>query len=168
MPASMRHNMHGILFTRKAPLKLSIQYLSVLKHILATCLFWSLQPLPEVQETNMCSLCLPLEFGSYTVCPKVSIINCVIKGSSYPPNKQRHGSEKETPGAWRQRQTCLPCCPVTQTHVHRVGDAIQPSHFLSSPSPSTFNLTQHQGLFQCVSSLYQVAKVLELQLQYQS
>ena len=36
----------------------------------------------------------------------------------------------------------------TQTHVHQVGDAIQPSHPLSSPSPSAFNLSQHQGLFQ--------------------
>ena len=56
---------------------------------------------------------------------------------------------------------------ITQTHVHQVGDAIQPSH-LSSPSPPTFNLSQHQGLFQGVSSLHQVAKVLELQLQHQS
>ena len=56
----------------------------------------------------------------------------------------------------------------TQTHVHRVGDAIQPSHPLSSPSPPTFNLSQHQGLFQCISSLPQVAKVLEFQLQHQS
>ena len=56
----------------------------------------------------------------------------------------------------------------TQTHVHRVGDAIQPSHPLSSPSPPAFNLSQHQGLFQCVSSLHQVAKVLEFQLQHQS
>ena len=52
----------------------------------------------------------------------------------------------------------------TQTHVHRVGDAIQPSHPLSSPSPPTFNLSQHQGLLQWVSSSHQVAKVLELQL----
>ena len=55
-----------------------------------------------------------------------------------------------------------------QTHVHWVGDAIQPSHPLSSPSPPAFNLSQHQGLFQWVSSLDQVAKVLELQLQHQS
>ena len=54
-----------------------------------------------------------------------------------------------------------------QTHVHRVGDAIQPSHPLLSPSPSTFNLSQHQGLFQWVSSLHQMARVLELQLQHQ-
>ena len=51
----------------------------------------------------------------------------------------------------------------TQTHVHRVGDAIQPSH-LSSLSPPAFNLSQHQGLFQSVSSSHQVAKVLEFQL----
>ena len=57
---------------------------------------------------------------------------------------------------------------LAQTHVHWVGDAIQPSHPLSSPSPPAFNLSQHQGLFQWVSSSYQVAKVLELQLQQQS
>jgi len=53
----------------------------------------------------------------------------------------------------------------TQTHVHWVGDAIQPSHPLWSPSQPTFNLSQHQDLFQWVSSSHQVAKVLELQLQ---
>ena len=57
---------------------------------------------------------------------------------------------------------------LAQTHVHRVDDAIQPSHPLSSPSPPAFNLCQHQGLFQWVSSLNQVAKVLALQLQPQS
>ena len=57
---------------------------------------------------------------------------------------------------------------LTQTHVHWVGDAIQPSHPLSSPSPPAFNLPQNQGLFQWVSSSHQVAKVLELQLQHQS
>ena len=56
----------------------------------------------------------------------------------------------------------------TQTHVHWVGDTIQPSHPLSSPSPPAFNFSQHQGLFQRVSSLNQVAKVLEFQLQHQS
>ena len=77
-------------------------------------------------------------------------------------------------------QLCLPICdpmdcsmpgfPVhhqlpelPQTHVHRVSDAIQPSHALSSLSPPAFNLCQHQGLFQWVSPLHQVAKVLEFQ-----
>ena len=57
---------------------------------------------------------------------------------------------------------------LTHSHVHRVGDAIQPSHPLLSPSPPVFNLSQHQGLFQWVSSLHQVAKILEFQLQHQS
>ena len=56
----------------------------------------------------------------------------------------------------------------TQTHAHRVGDAIQPSHPLSSPSPPAPNPSQHQGLFQRVNSSHEVAKVLEFQLQYQS
>ena len=57
---------------------------------------------------------------------------------------------------------------LTQIHVHRVGDAIQPSRPLSSPSSPTFYLSQHQGLFQRVGSSHQVAKVLEFQLQHQS
>ena len=56
----------------------------------------------------------------------------------------------------------------TQTHVHWVGDAIQLSHPLSSPSPPAPNPSQHQGLFQWVSSAHEVAKVLEFQLQHQS
>ena len=56
----------------------------------------------------------------------------------------------------------------TQTHVHRVGDAIQTSHPLLSPSPPAPNPSQHQGLFQWVSSSHEVAKVLEFQLQHQS
>ena len=56
----------------------------------------------------------------------------------------------------------------TQTHIHRVGDAIQPSHPLLSPSPHAPNPSQHQGLFQYVNSSHEVAKVLEFQLQHQS
>ena len=55
-----------------------------------------------------------------------------------------------------------------QIHVHWVGDAIQPSHPLSPPSSPALSLSQHQGLSQWVTSLHQVAKVLELQLQHQS
>ena len=57
---------------------------------------------------------------------------------------------------------------LAQTHVHQVGDAIQPFHPLLSLSPLASNLSQHQGFFQGVSSLHQVAKVLEFQLQHQS
>ena len=57
---------------------------------------------------------------------------------------------------------------LAQTHIHQVCDAIQPSHPLLSASHPAVNLSQHQGLFQWVSSSHQVAKVLELQLQHQS
>ena len=63
----------------------------------------------------------------------------------------------------------IPCpchlLELVQTHVHQVGDAIQSSHPLSSPSSPAFNLCQHQGLFQWVSSSHQLAKILELQHQ---
>ena len=65
----------------------------------------------------------------------------------------------------------MPSLPVhhqlpefTQTHVHQVGDAIQPSHPLSSPSSPAPNPSQHQTLFQSVNSSHEVAKVLEFQL----
>ena len=108
------------------------------------------------------------------------------------------GEEEERRG-WRRKgkfssvtQSCLTLCnpmnrstpslPVhhqlrefTQTHVQWVSDAIQPFHPLSSPSPPTFNLSKHQGLFQWVNTLHEVAssshhvaKVLEFQLQHQS
>ena len=57
---------------------------------------------------------------------------------------------------------------LAQTHAHQVGDAIQPSHPLSSPSPPAPNPSQHQGLFKCVNSSHEVAKVLEFQPQHQS
>ena len=57
---------------------------------------------------------------------------------------------------------------LEQTHVHQVGDANKPSRHLLPPSPPAFNLSQHQGLLQEVSSSHQVATVLELQLQHQS
>ena len=86
------------------------------------------------------------------------------------------------PECAKSPQSCLTLCdsltlpgfPVhhqlpelTQTHIHWVGDAIQPSHPLLSPSPSTLSHSQHQGLFQWVSSLHQVAKVVQFQLQHQ-
>ena len=70
---------------------------------------------------------------------------------------------------------CTPGFPVhhqllklTQTHVHWVGDAIQPLHFLSYPSLPAFSLSQHQRLFEWVSFSHQVAKILQFQLQHQS
>ena len=78
------------------------------------------------------------------------------------------------PALWSPMDCSTPGFPVhhqlpepTQTHVHWVGDAIQPSYPLSSPSPPTFNPSQLQGLFKRVISSQKVAKVLEFQLQHQ-
>ena len=79
------------------------------------------------------------------------------------------------PTLWDSMDYSMPGFPVhhqlpefIQTCVHWISDAIQPSHPLSSPSPPTFNLFQHQSLFKWVSSSHQVANVLEFQLQHQS
>ena len=56
----------------------------------------------------------------------------------------------------------------TETHVHRVSGAIQPSHPLSSPSPPAPNPSQHHSLFQWINSSHEVAKVLEFQLYHHS
>ena len=92
-----------------------------------------------------------------TVLPSVQFSRSVMSDSLGPMNRS-------TPGLPVHHQ--LP--EFTQTHVHCVSDAIQPSHPLLSPSPLAFNLFQHRGLFKWVSSLDQVAKVLEFQLQHQS
>ena len=101
-------------------------------------------------------------------------------------NNQLCGSPLRTQSQFSSvAQSCLTLCnpmnrstpglPVhhqlpesTQTHVHWVSDAIQPSSPLSSPSPPALNIFQHQGLFWWVHSSHQVAKVLEFQLQHQS
>ena len=79
------------------------------------------------------------------------------------------------PTLWDPMNCSTPGLPVhhqllefTQTHVHRVSDAIQPSHPLSSPSPPALYPIHHQGLFQWVNSLHEVAKVLEFELHCQS
>ena len=63
---------------------------------------------------------------------------------------------------------CHQLLELAQTHVHWVGEAIKPSHPLLSPDPPLFNLPQHQGLFQWVSSSHQVVKILEFHLKHQS
>ena len=86
-------------------------------------------------------------------------------------NNQFSSVAQSCPTLWNPMNLSTPGLPIhhqlpefTQTHVHRVGDAIQSSHPLSSPSPPALNLSQHQGLFKCASSSYQVAKVLQFQL----
>ena len=90
-------------------------------------------------------------------CSSVQFSHSVMSNSLWP-------MDCSTPGLPVYHQFPEPA----QTHVHWVSDAIQPSQPLSSPSPSAFNLSQHQGLFKWVSSSHQEAKVLDFQLQPQS
>ena len=83
--------------------------------------------------------------------------SCSVMSYSLRPHELQHA-----------RPPCpLPTPGIYTTHVHRVGDAIQPSHPLLSPSPPGPNPSQQQGLFQWISSSHQVTKVLEFQLQHQ-
>ena len=85
-------------------------------------------------------------------------ISHAVVSDSLPPHELQHARPpcpSPTPGVHSE---------FTQTHVHRVGDVIQPSHPLSSPSPPAPNPSQHQSLFQWVNSSHEVAKVLEFQL----
>ena len=99
----------------------------------------------------------PSQFCGVIIFSSVQFSRSVVSDSLRP-----HEPQHARPPCYHQ----LP--ESTQTHVHRVSDAIQPSHSLSSPSPPALNLSQHQGLFQGVSSSHQVAKLLEFQLQHQT
>ena len=107
---------------------------------------WSMDSLPLSDQEK--SPCLSSQFSSVTQ-------SCLTLCD--PMNRS-------TPGLRVHHQ--LP--ELTQTHAQWVGDAIQPSHPLSSPSPPAPSPSQHQGLFQWVNSSHEVAKVLEFQLQHQS
>ena len=124
------------------------------------------------------AVCLDILNPVLNVCLKL-----VMEGLSFSPLKKKKSwnSLRSSVQFSSVAQSCPTLCdpmncstpglPVhqqlpefTQTHVHRVGDAIQPSHLLSSPSPLAPNPSQHQGLFQWVNSSHEVAKVREFQL----
>ena len=91
---------------------------------------------------------------------EMSVLNESFTSVQFSPVAQSYPMSRSTPGLPVHHH--LP--EFTQTHVHRVSDATQPSHSLSFPSPPAFNLSQHQDLFKWVNSSHQVAKVLEFQL----
>ena len=116
----------------------------------------------------------------YTVGENVNSCSHYGKGYEVPQNTDNRtdiSSVQSLSNVWlcNPRDCSTPGFPVhhqllelAQTQVHWVGDAIQSSHPLLSPSPSVSNLSQYQSLFQGVSSSHQVHKVLEFQLQHQS
>ena len=129
-----------------------------------------LMSIASVMSSNHLILChplllLPSIFPSIRVFSSESVLHTgSVQFSHSVMSNSLRPMDCSTPGLLVHHQ--LP--ESTQIHVHWVGDAIQPSHPLSSPSLPALNLTQHQGLFKWVSSSHQVAKVLEFQLQHQS
>ena len=144
---------------------------------------WPWGPLKSGTQTPPSFPSLPLQSGYFSMLP---LFLYTIPSSSHTKEDMVATSPRLTspPQFSSVSQSCLTLCdpmssstpglPVyhqvpefTQTHVHWVSDAIQPSHPLSSPFPPAFNLSQYQGLFKWASSSHQVAKVLEFQLQQQ-
>ena len=117
---------------------------------------------------------LPLSFSlsSFIRWEKSSSISYILKNFLIIRCSVQFSSVTQScPTLWDPTNHSSPGLPVhqqlpefTQTHVHRVGDAIQPSHPLLSPSPPAPNPSQYQSLFQWVNSSHEVAKVLEFQL----
>ena len=137
-------------------------------------------------ETNYSIICTTFNFSWIEITGIfishyifAGVLKCYLHHTSLPWNYGRSAMfssvSQSCPTLCNPMDCSTPGLPVhhqlpelTQTHVHRVGDAIQPSHPLSSPSPPAFNLSQRQGLFKWVSSLHQVVQVLAFQLQHQS
>ena len=130
--------------------------------ILPCCSCVSIMPLGLSGEL----LCLLVARTRAKCCPFAILVMFPFQFSSVAQSCPTlcNPMNRSTPGLPVHHQ--LP--EFTQTHVHWVGSAIQPSHPLSSPFPPALNLSQHQGLFKWVSSSHQLAKVLEFQLQHQS
>ena len=122
--------------------------------------------LEDVLESN-CSISSSL--GPHSCCSSFSPPGCTYDLMLFLFSRSAMSNSFWPHGLQLARPPCpSPAPELTQTHVHRVSDAIQPSHPLSSPSPPALNLSQHQRLLQWVSSSSQVAKGLALQPQHQS
>ena len=126
----------------------------------------SSRPLPLPQSPKDCSIHLCL-----FCCLAYRVVITIFLNSIYMCSVQFSSVAQLCPTLCDPMNCSPPGLPVhhqlpefTQTHIHQVGDAIQPSHPLSSPSPTALNPSQHQSLFQWVYSSHEVAKVLEFQL----
>ena len=140
--------------------------------------YWSGLPCPPPGDLSNPGI-KPVSLKSSTLAARFFTISVTWKAPSYIISSVQFSSVQSLSHVWLFATPWTACSTLgftihhqllelAQTHVHRVSDAIQPSHPLSSPSPPAFNLSQHQGLFKWVSSSHQVAKGLEFQLQHQS
>jgi len=130
-----------------------------------------LPSLPQCRHIALDSFYFSIFIGVYLMCNAVFNFRCTAKWIRFIYIYQFNSVAQSCPTLCDPMNHSTPGLPVhhqlpefTQTHVHRAGDAIQPSHPLSFPSPPSPNPSQHQGLFQCVNSSHEAAKVLEFQL----
>ena len=136
-----------------------------------TIMFRGNPEMEPVYENNSCSNTATLQAKTYQ--PKYSNLSHIVHLQAF--SVQFISVAQSCLTLCNPMNCSTPGLPVhhqlpefTQTHGHRVSDAIQPSHPRSSPSPPAHNPSQHQSLFQWVNSSHEVAKVLEFQLQHQS
>ena len=127
---------------------------------------WILIDVYFILSWDFCNLQLGLstDCGDLKLCPQILWFFIQFSSVAQSCPTLCDPMNRSTPGLPVHHQ--IP--ELTQTHGHRVSDAIQPSHPLLSPSPPVPNPSQHQGLFQRVNSSHEVDKVLEFQLQHQS
>ena len=131
---------------------------------------WSSQNSTTTKKTNPVKT-WPQDMNSNFPKEDTEMTNKDIKTLSRSLTIQFSSVTQSCPTLCNSMNLSMPVLPVhhqipefTQTHIHWVSDAIQPSHPLSSPSPPAPNPSQNQSLFQWVNSLHEVAKVLEFQL----
>ena len=149
-PHGLHHARVPVHHHSRSWLKLmSIELAMPSNHLILYCPLLLLPSIfPNMRFFQMSQLFTSVQFSSATqLCPTL----CDPMNGSMPGLPVHHQLPK-----------------FTQSHIHWVGNAIQPSHPLLSPSPPAFNLSQHQDLFNWVSSSHQVANILEFQLQHQS
>ena len=119
--------------------------------ILARRIPWTEEP-GGLQLTGLQKSWIYIQYKQYNTIWRLTLLSHWVMSDSFQPHELQHASLPYP----------LLFPEVTQTHVHWVSDAIQPSHPLSLASPLALSFSQHQGLFQWVCSSHQVAKVLEL------
>ena len=136
------------------------------------CICRTVQTILPYYTWNLCDLFMNFVALIFVFCPGF-ILNLFLISTGY--SVQFSSVTQSCPTLCNPMNCSMPGLPVhhqllkfTQTHTHWVGDNIQPSRPLSSPSPPALNLSQHKGLLKWVSSPHQVAKVLDFQLQHQS
>ena len=160
-----------IIFLKSKGIAFALSVMSLSFHQSHLPPFPAVTPASRVGRKEICWFTSQYFWGNI-ICPLCYILRMLCSLAKSMPNLGQFNSvAQSSPTLWDPMNRSTPGLPVhhqlpkfTQTHVHRVHDAIQPSHPRSFPSPPAPHPSQHQGLFQWVNSSHEVAKVPEFQL----